>query len=991
MKRHRFYIVGIFVTLLITLGALSYSTISTVNRVTENITLIIDHPYSVSNAAKESYNKLHQIVYVNVVIGDFTPEIILQLINDIESELPKVDSLNAIIFERYLGPEQDIIDLMNSRVHLKTDLDYSKTEALKGNAAGLEFYGDMIDEAVVMKSILTKIGEFADTKRDQFLAESIENKETYLFRLQLYIVLMIGLFIAVSAIIGITIRQKLQLISENENLSDHAKRNTERIKRINKIFQNQAANEQEFLDYALNQGIELTESKIGYFYFFDNDTQEFILNTWSKGVMDECSVVNPKTRYSLESTGIWGEAVRQKKAFIINDFEKFHPKKKGYPKGHVHLSRFMTAPIYENNEIVAVVGVANKETDYTQDDLEQLQLLMNQIWNINKARQREIENERFVRAVTESPLSIVIADVEGKIEYVNEYFTRLTGYSQEEVIGKNPRILKSGTQDDRFYKDLWTTISEGETWKGEFQNKSKNGNLFWESATITPIKDDMGEITSFVAVKEDITIRKLMLQNISYNERFKDSIFSSIKEGLIVQDRDYKTLVANKSACEIFEMSLQKIKSVGPWDDHWKALSLDGKQIQNEAFPVVRAINEGIEVDNFVMNLQLGYKKRKYLSISSRPIFNENGEVIQAVSTFRDISELIESNQALIASEQKYRDLFELSADPSMIIKDGFIVDVNDAAVDLFGYYDKEQLIGKTPTEISPEVQGDGILSVTHFDKVNKLLDRRGSYRFEWIHKKSNGNLFPTDVMLTQINENGHVFTHVVVRDISDRKAQEQIILEQLKEKDILVAEIHHRVKNNLAVISGLIQLEVFKSKNENINRVLNGTVNRIKSIASIHEQIYSNEDFRNISLAMLIHALTKNHLTELQSTKKMDLDISEDLSEEVFINANQALPFGLLLDELLINYISLIESNEMDPHFSITLQKNDEDIHLTLNMKCDCSRINACNCSLDRTLIDVFISQLEGELNIVNHDQFKTEIKFGIREVNGTMVYQEV
>lgn len=112
------------------------------------------------------------------------------------------------------------------------------------------------------------------------------------------------------------------------------------------------------------------------------------------------------------------------------------------------------------------------------------------------------------RAVEQSPALIIITDTKGRIEYVNPKFTSVTGYSFEEVIGKNPRILKSGEYSRETYKNLWETIRAGREWRGEFHNKKKNGELFWEAASICPITDENGAITHFLAVKEDITERK---------------------------------------------------------------------------------------------------------------------------------------------------------------------------------------------------------------------------------------------------------------------------------------------------------------------------------------------------------------------------------------------------------------------------------------------------------------------------------------------------
>ena len=129
--------------------------------------------------------------------------------------------------------------------------------------------------------------------------------------------------------------------------------------------------------------------------------------------------------------------------------------------------------------------------------------------NITLQKKAEEKLLKLSLAVEHSPASIVITNLDGEIEYVNSKFTEVTGYIPEEAIGKNPRILKSGIQPVQLYEDLWKTITRGHEWRGEFQNKKKNGEFYWEFASISPIKNTAGEVTHFIAVKEDISDRKM--------------------------------------------------------------------------------------------------------------------------------------------------------------------------------------------------------------------------------------------------------------------------------------------------------------------------------------------------------------------------------------------------------------------------------------------------------------------------------------------------
>jgi two-component system, sensor histidine kinase and response regulator len=130
------------------------------------------------------------------------------------------------------------------------------------------------------------------------------------------------------------------------------------------------------------------------------------------------------------------------------------------------------------------------------------------IADLSEQKQAEELVRKLSRAVEQSHNTIVITDNEGTIEFVNPAFSRSSGFSAAEAIGQNPRVLKSGCQDQALYQNLWQTLKHGETWRGEFCNKRKDASLYWESAVISPIKDEDDHITHFIAIKEDITARK---------------------------------------------------------------------------------------------------------------------------------------------------------------------------------------------------------------------------------------------------------------------------------------------------------------------------------------------------------------------------------------------------------------------------------------------------------------------------------------------------
>lgn len=144
--------------------------------------------------------------------------------------------------------------------------------------------------------------------------------------------------------------------------------------------------------------------------------------------------------------------------------------------------------------------------------------LLTIVRDITGQKQIEAQASKLAKAVEQNPATVMITDVHGNIEYVNKKFTELTGYSKEEALGKNPRILKSGNQSESFYKSLWNTIISGNDWHGEILNRKKDGSLYWEDAKITSVKDNSNKIINYVAIKEDISYRKKVEQELRESE-----------------------------------------------------------------------------------------------------------------------------------------------------------------------------------------------------------------------------------------------------------------------------------------------------------------------------------------------------------------------------------------------------------------------------------------------------------------------------------------
>ncbi len=254
------------------------------------------------------------------------------------------------------------------------------------------------------------------------------------------------------------------------------------------------------------------------------------------------------------------------------------------------------------------------------------------------------------RAVEQSQVSIVITDAEGNIEYVNQKFVELTGYIREEVLGKNPRILKSGKQSPEFYADLWKTISAGEEWRGNLENKKKNGERYWESAMISPIRDESGKIAHFLAVKEDITARKLAEDRARNESSLLNQLIDTIPDRIFFVDLQSRFVKVN-AAC---------IRQLGLHDQS----ELLGRTIAD--FVPAEFAETALTRDRYVMetgsilagileSLTLPGDRTVWFSTTKVPLRNDAGKIIGLIGVARDVTDQKDAETLLRESNERLK------------------------------------------------------------------------------------------------------------------------------------------------------------------------------------------------------------------------------------------------------------------------------------------------------------------------------------------------
>ena len=230
---------------------------------------------------------------------------------------------------------------------------------------------------------------------------------------------------------------------------------------------------------------------------------------------------------------------------------------------------------------------------------------------------------QFQRAVQQSPVSVIITDTEGTIEYVNPRFCEVTGYREDEVLGRNPRVLKSGAQDPVFYQSLWRAISAGRVWHGELCNRRRNGSLYWEAATISPVRDDRGDIINFVAVKEDITARKRAERALRESESNYRGLIASLSGEYLLYRRNLNGRMTYLSPSVTHMTGYTAAELEGPWTNY-----LTDNPLNKKAFSTHQSTLEGTRQDPYDIEFRAKSGALKRLRISESPLFNPQGRVL---------------------------------------------------------------------------------------------------------------------------------------------------------------------------------------------------------------------------------------------------------------------------------------------------------------------------------------------------------------------------
>jgi len=510
---------------------------------------------------------------------------------------------------------------------------------------------------------------------------------------------------------------------------------------------------------------------------------------------------------------------------------------------------------------------------------------------LTESKLREIQ-DLDEKILDGSPVAFILRDSDLRILKVSKAFQEVTGYDPALVMGKKteefmPDMPGRKELDARLRKVAETGEQEGPT---EVRAPSPVPRFIREN--IFPVCDQQGKVTNTLSVLEDITIQVETERKLREIQDLDEKILDSSPVSFVLHDLDLRIIrvssayekVTGFKAEDVLGKTLTDFMPAGPQRD---SIIMSMKNVMK-------------------MELQVGPQDiesplpNRYLRETILPVFDTGGRLVNILAVLEDITEQKLARDALRESEERYRMLFDNIHD-GVVLYDmdengvpGRFIEVNAQFCDMTGY-SRRDLLRMTPMDLL--VKEDRIKDARAVG-VNLLQGRSTFVERNIITRR--GAEVPCEFNAHSLNLGNKPVILSVVRDITERKEARDRIKDSLVEKETLLREIHHRVKNNLQVISGLLNLQSHYIDDERVRTIYKESQNRIKTMALIHEELYQREDLARINLADYIRGLAEN-LMASYSIKGDRIRLNLDLAD-ADIALDTAIPCGLIVNELVSN-----------------------------------------------------------------------------------------
>ncbi|MEA2035157.1 MAG: PAS domain S-box protein [Euryarchaeota archaeon] len=512
---------------------------------------------------------------------------------------------------------------------------------------------------------------------------------------------------------------------------------------------------QALLNYAVEGTRIVTGSPLGYLAFLNDDESELTMYAWSQTAMEEYSLQKKPIIFRTENTGLWGEAVRQRRPVITNDYAAPNPKKKGYPKGHPEIVRHMNIPVMDGSHIVIIAGVANKPTDYTDEDVRELSIMMQELWLVLKRRRAEEalqESEEHLRTTLHSIGDAVITtDTEGAITRMNPVAADLTGWAVEEAKGKPLtevfHIVNAITKEHAA-NPVKKMLEKGENvgLANHTMLIAKDAREYQIADSAAPIRDSEGNIKGVVLVFRDVTedyaVRKALCES---EERYR-TVFENTGTATVVIEENTIISLANAGFESLTCFSKEEIEGKMSWTDFvvredLKRMGLQHTLRRKDREAALRhyefrAVTRSGEMRNIYLSIDVipGTKKSvaSLLDITDRKRWEEaltmanrklnlinsitRHDINNQLTVLRGCLEILEDDQPDLSHKEYFQRVTTAAEQISSMIQ--FTKTYEEISVAASAWQDARRLVETAAKEMTPESQVQIINDLPHGTEV---------------------------------------------------------------------------------------------------------------------------------------------------------------------------------------------------------------------------------------------------------------------------------
>jgi PAS domain S-box-containing protein len=690
-----------------------------------------------------------------------------------------------------------------------------------------------------------------------------------------------------------------------------------------------------------------------------------------------CTAAGKGSHYGIEQAGVWGDAVRERRPVIHNDYASL-PNRKGLPDGHATVIRELVVPIFRNDKIVAILGVGNKHSDYTENDIQIVSFFADVAWEIaGKKRSEEAlaERERNYRLMFDTANEAIIIAQDGVIKFMNNKTIELFGGYSEEEIATRPFINFIHPDDRTRVANNYIKRMSGEQVETRYPFRAVvfGGVVKW--VEVNSVLTEWNGKPATMNFYNDITEKKRVEEELKKSELFARATLDALSTNIAILNENGIIIAVNRAWREFalnnsmdISASCEGINYLGVCD------SSDGDN-SYEAAQAAAGIREIISGNQNEFSLEYpchsSEEKRWFNMLVTR--FEYDG-AIRVVVAHENITK-----RKLVEAELRSLSYVVEQSPVSIVITDtkGLIKYVNPAAEKTTGYL-RDELLGNNPRVLKSDyVNGD------EYKKLWETITSGKYWKGEFHNIRKDGIMYWESATISPIfDENGVIEQFAAVKeDITERKEAEKKIQNLLTEKELILQEVHHRIKNNMNTIKGLLYLQAIEMKDTSAAGALHEAENRVQSMMILYDKLYSSHDYQEMSINSYLGPLIDEILVNFanHSIVKVEKDIAS-----FTLDANVVFPMGIIVNELLTNIMKYAFIGRESGIITVSAKKNESMVTISLgdNGKGIPESINFdSSTGFGLNLVGMLTSQIGGSIRIERGAGTKFVLEFMVSE----------